>query len=92
MKIAGCVIRKIIEKSPKYFEAEYKGYHIYVSTNHGFGKPKDKNLKRFNIEVTHIESGIYGVNTWEDFETIEKAIEYALEGSLLAKNTLPKPK
>ncbi len=87
MKIAGCVIRNISVNTPNHFEATYKGRYIYISTDHGFGKPENKNLKRFNIEVTHEESGMYDVNTWEDYPTIEKAIESALEGALLSKNS-----
>ena len=85
MKIAGAIIRnnKIKVNTENEFYAFYKGRSIYVTTNHGFGEPKCKNLKRFNIEVIHLESGMYDNDTWEDHHDIKDAINSALKGAAL---------
>lgn len=85
MKIGQAVIqdRNIIESSEDNFEATYKGKRIIISTNHGFGIPKYDHLERFNIDVIDIKTGMYDVETYEDFHEIRDAIRYALEGAML---------
>ncbi|MBO0323483.1 hypothetical protein J0X14_14335 [Muricauda sp. CAU 1633] len=87
MKIAGCIFqqRKITEYSKKHFEAEYKGHSIYVTRDHGFGKSKEYGKKRFyiNVEDLNADSFTTCCDTYDDFENIEKAIEYALHGAML---------
>ncbi|WP_187260759.1 hypothetical protein [Pontibacter beigongshangensis] len=85
MKISGAVIqnRNIKTHSSKGFDATYKGKHIFITTDHGFGKPKDKYLKRFLIDVIDIETGMKDVDAYEDFYEIEDAIESALKGARL---------
>jgi len=84
MKIAGCIFRKdkIITSTKDEFHATYKNHEIFVSTDHFLGEPDDEELKRFNIEVTYDEGG-HTCDTYQDFETIEEAIKYALHGSML---------
>lgn len=84
MKISGAIIQKrfINEHNDHTFSATYKGHDIYVSTTHGFGKPKYDHLKRYTIEVIG-KDGMYAVNTYDDFHTMEDAIRYALKGALL---------
>lgn len=65
------------------FVATYKGYEINITTEHGHGKPDDKDLKRYDIDVIHLESGMYDVQTWEDLLNVRQAILYALEGAML---------
>ena len=88
MKISGLVIqnRNIFVNTKNDFIAKYKGKEIIISTNHGFGKPKYEHLKRYNIGVIDIESGMKDVQTCEDFHTINDAIRCALKGSLLLKD------
>lgn len=85
MKVLGCIIQKrqIIDHTKNLFDANYKGKRIYISTDHGFGKPKNAYLKRFLIDVVDIKTGMYDVQTYEDFEHIDEAIEYALKGAML---------
>jgi hypothetical protein len=85
MKIGQAVIqdRNIIESSEDSFEATYKGKRILISTNHGFGKPIYDHLKRFNIDVIDIKTGMYDVETYEDFHEIRDAIRHALQGAML---------
>ena len=85
MRIGLAVIqnRNIIESTKDNFEATYKGKRIIISTNHGFGKPKYDHLERFNIDVIDIKTGMYDVETYEDFHEIRDAIRYALEGAML---------
>ena len=85
MKIAGLVIqnRKISVNTENDFVATYKGKEIIISTNHGFGKPKYEHLKRYNIDVIDIATGMIDVQTYEDFHTMIDAIRYALKGSYL---------
>jgi predicted dehydrogenase len=87
MKISGAVIqnRNISINTEDHFEATYKGHDIYVSTNHGLGKPKYDHLKRFNIEV-HGKDGTLAVDTYDDYHTIEDAIREALIGACLIPN------
>ena len=85
MKISGAIIqnRNIKEHSKTTFHATYKGKNIWVSSNHGLGKPKEGWLTRYNIEVTDIELGMFDVNSYEDCHTMEDAIRYALKGACL---------
>lgn len=85
MRIGLAVIqnRNIIESTKDNFEATYKGKRIIISTNHGFGKPKYDHLERFNIDVIDIKTGMYDVETYEDFHEIRDAIRYALKGAML---------
>ena len=85
MKISGAIIqqRNIIVSSENEFQATYKGKEIYISTEHSLGKPKYDHLKRYDITVIHLESGMYDVNTYEDLHTMQDAIRYALKGACL---------
>jgi len=85
MKVAGCVIqnRQIITNTSDCFEARYKGKSIYISTDHGFGEPYIKDLKRYVIDVVDLKTGMYDVQTYEDYYTITDAITYALKGAML---------
>lgn len=85
MRIGLAVIqnRNIVESTKDNFEATYKGKKIIISTDHGFGKPKHDHLERFNIDVIDIKTGIYDVETYEDFHEIRDAIRYALKGAML---------
>lgn len=84
MKIAGIIIqnRNIITNSPTDFEAKYKKRTIYITTNHNHGKPIEKHLKRFDIDVI-CDKGSYEVQSYQDLHTIRDAIIYALKGACL---------
>lgn len=84
MKIAGVIIqnRNITVNTEKEFEAKYKGKRIYITANHGHGKPKESHLNRYNIDVID-DSGMYDVQTYEDLHSIRDAIIYALKGACL---------
>lgn len=73
-----------INQEGKTFEATYKGCEIYITRDHGHGKPKDKDLKRFDIVVNE-KGGSYAVNTWEDLPNLRSAVKYALIGAILIK-------
>ena len=83
MKISGAIIQEknISENTADEFHATYKGRNIDISTGHGFGEPKWKHLKRYDITVT--VNGSYEVNTWQDFHEMRDAIRYALKGACL---------
>lgn len=85
MKISGAIIqqRNIIVSSENEFQATYKGKEIYISTEHSLGKPKYEHLKRFNIDVQDMNTGMYDVQTYQDFHDINDAIRYALKGACL---------
>lgn len=85
MKIAGCNFRanKIQDHTSNLFEATYKGKRFYISTDHGFEKPKDGCLKRYLIDVIDIKTGMYDVQTYKDLTSIAAAIIYALKGTML---------
>ncbi len=85
MKVAGCIIQKrnILEHNYGLFNANYKGKRIYISTDHGFGKPQFPHLKRFLIDVVDIKTGMYDVQSYQDCHTIRDAIIYALDGAML---------
>ena len=85
MKISGKIIQKrnIKEHSDVNFHAIYRGKTIYVSSDHGFGKPKYNHLTRYNIEVTDNFNGMYDVQTYEDCHTMIDAIRIALKGACL---------
>lgn len=85
MKISGAVIQKrnIESSTEDDFIATYKGKQLYISTNHSLGEPKFAHLKRFDIVVTDLESGMLDVQTYEDFHEIKDAIRYALIGACL---------
>ena len=91
MKIAGCVIQKrqILDNTLALFNANYKGKRIYISKDHGFGKAKYPHLSRFLIDVVDIETGMYDVQAYQDFEHIDEAIEYALKEALLLPPNQP---
>lgn len=84
MKIQSRIIqnRNITTSNKHTFSAYYKNHSIYVSDDHGHGKPKEKKLTRFHIEVND-PRGCYAVNTWEDLPNINDAIISALEGACL---------
>jgi hypothetical protein len=84
MKVAGCIIQEknITVNTEKKFEARYKGKRIYITANHGHGKPKEKHLKRYDIDVIDFD-GTYDVQTWEDLHSIRDAIIFALKGACL---------
>lgn len=85
MKVSGCIIqnRTIIDNTENLFNANYKGKRIYITTDHGFGKPEYEHLKRFLIEVLDIKTLMYDVQTYQDCHTIRDAIIYALKGAML---------
>ena len=85
MKVSGCIIqnRKIIDHTENLFIANYKGKRIYISTDHGFGKPQYDHLKRFLIDVVDIKTGMYDVQAYQDLHTVRDAIVYALKGAML---------
>lgn len=85
MKISGAIIqnKNISINSENDFVATYKGKEIIISTNHGFGKPKYNHLKRYNIDVIDISTGMIDVQSYEDFHTMRDAIQYALKGACL---------
>lgn len=85
MKISGAIIqqRNIIVSSENEFQATYKGKYIYISTEHSIGKPKYEHLKRFVIDVQDVNTGMYDVQTYQDFHEINDAIRYALKGACL---------
>ena len=78
--------RNITTKTETDFEATYKGKRIYISTNHGFGKPKYAHLKRFNIDVIDIKTGMYDVQSYQDCHTMNDAIIYAVKGACLVSD------
>lgn len=85
MKISEAIIQEknISVNTENDFDATYKGKRIIISTNHGFGKPKFDHLKRYNIDVIDIESGMIDVQNYEDCHTMKDAIRYALRGACL---------
>lgn len=85
MKISGAIIQKrnIEVSTENEFQATYKGKQIRITTEHGFGDPEFDHLKRFNIDVVDINTGMSDVQTYEDFHNINDAIRYALKGSCL---------
>ena len=89
MKVSGIVIqnRNISINTENDFQATYKGKRIVISTNHGFGKPKYDHLKRYIIDVKDIKTGMYDVQSYEDFHTMRDAIRSALIGACLIKVT-----
>lgn len=87
MEISGAIIRDkfIQENTLDNFIAIYKGKEIKVSTEHGFGKPKHSYLKRYDISVVDLKSGMLDVYTYEDCHSMQDAIKYALKGACLIK-------
>lgn len=85
MKISGIVIqnRNIAQYSDDIFDATYKGKRFYITTDHGFGKPKYDHLKRYCIDVWDIKSGMKDVDAWQDLHTMRDAIRFALIGACL---------
>ena len=85
MRIGKSIIqnRFISHHTEHEFEATYKNRQIVVSNDHGFGKPDDESMNRYCITVYDVETGMYDFNGYEDHACLEKAIESALEGSLL---------
>ena len=87
MIVSGCIFQKrnIKANTENYFEATYKKKRFIITTNHGFGEPKFKHLKRFNIDVIDIPTGMHDVQSYEDFHDIKDAIRYALVGACLTE-------
>ena len=85
MKISSLIIqnRNISVNTDNDFVATYKGKEIIISTNHGFGKPKYDYLKRYNIDVIDIATGMRDVQSYEDFHNMKDAIRSALKGACL---------
>lgn len=85
MKIGKNIIqnRKISIYTDWEFDATYKKHWITISAYHGWGDPEEDHLTRFVITVRCSE-GMYAVDTYDDFETIEEAIAYAIEGAMLS--------
>lgn len=85
MKIGQLVIQKrnIKENTANVFDATYKGKRIYITTNHGFGKPKYDHLNRYMIDVVDIKTGLKDVDTYDDCHEIKDAIRLALKGAML---------
>jgi hypothetical protein len=85
MQVGGCTFRKnkIRISTDEHFEATYKGKQFYISTDHGFGDAEYDHLKRFNIEVTDIKSGMLDADSYQDFHDIKGAIRWALIGCCL---------
>ena len=85
MKISTLVIqnRNISVNTDNDFVATYKGKKIIISTRHGLGKPKYDHLKRYNIDVIDIASGLKDVQTYDDLHDMRDAIRLALKGSCL---------
>lgn len=84
MRVSEAIIqnRNIHVNTSTDFVATYKKHSIFISSNHGFGKPKYDHLTRFNIDVKG-EDGLYAVQSYEDSHTIKDAIRYALKGACL---------
>ena len=89
MKISGLIIqnKNIAVNTEDEFQAKYKGKLIIITTNHGFGKAKWDHLKRFMIDVTDMKTGMYDVDTYEDFHTMQDAIRFALIGACLISDS-----
>ena len=85
MKISSLIIqnRNISVNTDNDFVATYKGKEIIISTRHGLGKPKYDHLKRYNIDVIDIASGLKDVQTYDDLHDMRDAIRLALKGSCL---------
>lgn len=84
MKIAGRTFRNVsFTNKETCFYAIYKGKKISITTNHGYGKPKFKQLNRFLIDVTDIKTGMIDVDSYEDCETIDEAIQKACTGAMI---------
>ena len=85
MKISGAIIqqRNIEVSTENEFRATYKGKQISITTDHGFRDPKYDHLKRFMIDVTDINTGMYDVQTYEDCHEINDAIRSSLKGACL---------
>jgi hypothetical protein len=77
------IVRSFKDCGKSLFNANYKGKRIYISTDHGFGKPQYDHLKRFLIDVVDIKTGMYDVQSYQDCHTIRDAIIYALKGAML---------
>lgn len=77
--------RNIEEHNTKCFAATYKGFNIWITTDHGHGKPKEKGLKRYDIVVQNIENGLCDCDTWKDLHSMHSAIKYALHGACLIR-------
>lgn len=87
MKILNSLFRKnkIIIYNKNNFIATYKNKYFHITSDHGYGKSSvDVNI-RFCIDVIDLKSGMYDVFTYQDVETIEEAIKFALKGSCLVK-------
>lgn len=84
VKIQGSTIRDkyIREHTDTVFDARYKGRHIYITTEHGLGLPREKGLNRYCVDVIH-HTGVKEVDSYEDLATMQEAIEYALKDSEL---------
>lgn len=85
MKIQNKIIqnKNIKEFTEDTFDATYRGKQIWISTDHGFGDARYGDMIRYNIEVTDILTGLYDVDTYEDFYSMKEAITYAVKGACL---------
>lgn len=85
MKVSGAIIqnRNIDTYCKDLFHATYKGKIIYITTDHGFGKPEFDHLNRYMINVMDEKTGMYDVDAVKDFHDIKDAIRYALKGAKL---------
>lgn len=83
MKISGKVIqnKNITTHTSDDFVATYMGKKIFITTDHGFGRPKYDHLKRYLIDVIDIKTGLKDVDTYQDFHEMHDAIRYALRGA-----------
>lgn len=91
MKIAGANFRedKIRKYTPERFQATYKRHYLDINADHGHGKARDKDQTRFDLTVTDMNTGMYAVDDYNDFDCIEDAIAYCLKGALLVREVTP---
>lgn len=67
----------------KEISGTYKGKYFNIFLYEKGDTYFKKGEKRYNIDVTDIESGLYDVNTWEECENIEEALKVAIKGAML---------
>jgi GTP:adenosylcobinamide-phosphate guanylyltransferase len=89
MKVSEAIIqnRNISEHTKDNFYATYKGKSIEITTNHGHGDPEHDHLTRYDIVVIDLKTGMFDVNTWEDYHNIHDAIRCALQGACLIEKS-----
>jgi len=69
-------IKKIIIDTSDRFVGYYKNHRISINNLHGGEKHS------FDIEV-EAPDGTYAVNTWERFDNIDSAIDFAVRGAMI---------